>query len=111
VGGVASEVVGQHVLHQLEGFVEETWPRRRLFALHLRVAVDEDVDVARMWSISSRPIDPVLEVGGEIAISSARSMIGLRAEDVAEEVAAEFGMQSVRMLLGVLDDAFAHAEG
>ena len=111
---VADEVVGEGVLHELQGLVEEVLlvDSGVLFG-YGAVAAGEDGDVvADVLDLEEAGLDSVVEVGGEVGdLVGEVDDLGLERGALAEEVGGEFGVLVGAVVAGVLDDAFADAEG
>ena len=112
--GGADEVVGEGVLHELQGLVEEVLlVDSGVLAGYGAVAASEDgYVVADMGDLEQAGLYAVVEVGGEVGdFIGEVDELSFEGWTLSQKVGGEFGVPIGAVVAGVLDDAFADAEG
>ncbi len=107
--------IGDEVVEQaFEGFLdEEGWLGGRILGLDLRVEFSNDWRLIQDHrQLQDAGGETILQVGGEIGdFVGEIDELGFQGWETVEEILAQFGVGGGGVIAGVLDDAFAHAEG
>ncbi len=108
-----NQVVGQHVLHQLQRLVEQELRfDAAVLPLHLRIAVGQNVHVpADVVDLQQPRLHPVIQVCGQIG-DLVRQVDNLRLQrrPQPQQVPGKLRELLGAIVARVLDDSFAHAQ-
>jgi len=108
------EVVGEGVLHELQGFIEEELGfDAGVLLFDDAITASDDIDVLTdVADVEETGLDTVVKIGGEIGdFVGEVDELGLQRRTLIEEVFGELGMLGDAVVAGVLDDSLANAEG